>query len=279
MLIMMKNLPKIMRWPLLFVRYCFIINLIQVRRDKPVGELIAVLSGKGGTGKTSVCAGVAEALALSGEKVLCIDCDVGLRNLDIALAMSQTGSLSFLEVCQGEYSLDMAACHPAYPNLSFLTAPMNCPTEDIDIEAFGAMLDKARRKFSFVLLDAPAGIEAGFRLAARFVDRIVLVTGSDPAAVRDAARAAEVLELMGKQDIRLVVNRINKKMISAMNLTVDDIMDQAGVPLLGLVPEDSNVVLAAAFQQPLLGCTKGGAAAACRRIARRLQGLRVPVKI
>ena len=279
LLIMMKYLPKIMRKLLIFVRYCFIINLNLVRRDDCVGELIAILSGKGGTGKTSVCAGVAEALALSGEKVLCVDCDVGLRNLDIALALSQIGSLSFLEVCRGEYPLDMAARHPVYPNLFFLTAPMNCPTEEIDTEAFGAMLDNARRQFSFVLLDAPAGIEAGFRLAARFADRIVLVTGPDPAAVRDAARAAEVLELMGKQNIRLVVNRISKKMAGAMNLTVDDIMDEAGVPLLGLVPEDSNVVLSAAFQQPLLGYTKRGAAAACRRIAKRLQGLKVPVRI
>ena len=241
-----------------------------------MGELIAILSGKGGTGKTSVCAGIAEALALSGEKVLCIDCDVGLRNLDIALGLSQIGSLSFLEVCREEYSLDMATCHPEYPGLYFLTAPMTCPTDAIDPEVFGQMLQKARRQFSYVLLDAPAGIEAGFRLAARFADRIVLVTGSDPASVRDASRAAEVLELMGKHNIRLIVNRINKKMISAMGLTVDDIMDDAGIPLLGVIPEDPDVVLAAAFKEPLLEYTDKGAAAACRRIAKRIQGLRVP---
>lgn len=244
-----------------------------------MGELIAILSGKGGTGKTTVCAGLGEALALSGEKVLCIDCDVGLRNLDIALGLSQLGSLSFLEICRGEYSLDMATCHPVYPNLYFLTAPMTCPTDQISPEAFSAMLDAARRQFSYILLDAPAGIEAGFRLAARFADRTILVTGADPASVRDATRAAEILELMGKQNIRLIVNRISKKLVSALNLTIDDIMDQSGVSLLGLIPEDSNVVLSAAYQQPLLSCTKRGAAAACRRIAKRIQGLKVPVKI
>lgn len=244
-----------------------------------MGELIAILSGKGGTGKTTVCAGLGEALALSGEKVLCIDCDVGLRNLDIALGLSQLGSLSFLEVCRGEYALDMATCHPTYPNLYFLTAPMNCPTDQISPEAFGTMLDAARRQFSYILLDAPAGIESGFHLAARFADRTILVTGADPASVRDATRAAEILELMGKQNIRLIVNRISKKLVSALNVTVDDIMDQAGVSLLGLIPEDPNVVLSAAYQQPLLSCTKRGAAAACRRIAKRLQGLKVPVKI
>ncbi len=244
-----------------------------------MGELIAVLSGKGGTGKTSVCAGIASALALSGEKVLCIDCDIGLRNLDIALGISEIGALSFLEVCSGAYPLEMAARHPVYPSLHFLTAPMNCATEDIDPFAFADMLNQARRYYSYILLDAPAGLEAGFRLAARFADRIVLVTGADPAAVRDASRAAEVLELMGKHNIRLVVNRIHKKAIRTMGLTVDDIMDQAGLPLLGIVPEDLNVVLAASYRTPLLQCTYRGAAAACRRIAKRIQGRSVPISL
>ncbi len=242
-----------------------------------MGELIAVLSGKGGTGKTSVCAGVASALAQSGEKVLCIDCDIGLRNLDISLGISEIGALSFLDVCQGGYSLDMATSHPVYPNLYFLTAPVTCEAEGVDPEAFGRMLQAARKMFSYVFLDAPAGIEAGFRLAARFADRIILVTGSDPAAIRDASRAGEILETMGKTNIRMVVNRISKKMAKVMDLTVDDVMDRAGLPLLGIVPEDPSVVLAAAFRQPLLGYSSKGAAAACRRIAKRIQGLTVSV--
>lgn len=242
-----------------------------------MAELIAVLSGKGGTGKTSVCAGVASALAQLGEKVLCIDCDVGLRNLDISLGISELGALSFLDVCEGGYSLDQATQHPVFTNLYFLTAPVDCVADKVDMEAFRKMLQKARRQFSYVLLDAPAGIEAGFTLAAKFADRAILVTGPDPASVRDAARAADVLELMDKRNVRLVVNRINKKMFEAMDLTVDDVMDQAGLPLLGVVPEDSNVVLAAAFRQPLLGYTRKGAANACRRIAKRLQGLHVPI--
>ncbi|MBQ2002599.1 MAG: hypothetical protein II240_04815 [Bacteroidaceae bacterium] len=156
---------------------------------------------------------------------------------------------------------------------------MNCPADAIDQTAFGALLSTTRNQFDYIMLDAPAGIDAGFDLAARFADRIVLVTGPDPAAVRDAARAAQVLETMGKESIRLIVNRINKKMISTMNITVDDIMDRAGLPLLGIVPEDENVILAAAFRQPLLGYTKKGAAAACRRIARRIRGLRVTVRL
>ena len=243
-----------------------------------MGELIAVLSGKGGTGKTSVCAGIASALAFQGEAVLCIDCDVGLRNLDIALGISDLGSLSFLDVCRGDYSVTDAVHHPVFEKLQFLTAPVGCAATAIDVEAFGQMLQEARNHFAYVFLDAPAGIEAGFHLAARFADRIFLVTGPDPAAVRDAARASDVLELMGKENIRLIVNRINKKIASATKTTVDDIMDQSGLPLLGVVPEDSNVTLAAVYKTPLISYgRKSAAAAACCRIARRMQGYRTPI--
>ena len=234
---------------------------------------------KGGTGKTSVCAGVATALAQMGQKVLCIDCDIGLRNLDIALGLSELGTISFMDVCRGEYPLSMATVHPVYPNLHFLTAPMNCPSEAIDRLHFARMLDGARMHYHYIFLDAPAGIETGFALAAKSCDRVILVTGADPASIRDAGQAADMLTAMGKHNIRLVVNRIDEKMISAMKLTVDDVMDRAGVPLLGIVPEDPNVVLSAAFQKPLLKQTKKGAAAACKRIAQRILGKRVAVKL
>lgn len=246
-----------------------------------MGELIAVLSGKGGTGKTSVCAGVATALASLGSRVLCIDCDVGLRNLDISLGMSQVGALSFLEVCEGGYSLDKAAKSPHFPHLFFLTAPMNRSVDEIDPASFRQMLSQARKKFDYIFLDAPAGIDAGFRLAARFADRVLLVTGADPAAMRDAARAGELLELMGKTEVRLIVNRVNRKMVKAMALTIDDVMDNTGTPLIGVVPEDPDVTFSAAFGAPLLHyCdTNRGAAKACRCIAKRIQGLPVPISI
>ena len=243
-----------------------------------MAEVIAVLSGKGGTGKTTLCAGIATALALEGKQVLCIDCDVGLRNLDIALGLTELGAISFLEVCRGDYSLDYAAVHPVYPNLRFLTAPVNCQASSIDRFQFARMLDLARTRFQYIFLDAPAGIEAGFQLAAGAADRVVLVSNADPASIRDAGRSAEELERMGKP-ARLIVNRLRKKIFKTVGLTVDDIMDGAGLPLLGIVPEDENVVFAAAFGQPLLGYTDKGAASACRRIAKRLQGKRVKVRI
>lgn len=244
-----------------------------------MGEVITVLSGKGGTGKTTICAGVASALAISGRKVLCIDCDVGLRNLDIALGMSQENALSFLEVCRDGYSLDMATRHISFPNLFFLTAPVNGYAEDVDSQAFLELLRQAREIYDYIFLDAPAGLDAGFELSACYADRVILVTGADPAAVRDAARVGQLLELKEKTDIRLVVNRINKKLVSFMGWTVDDIMDNAGLPLLGVVPEDENVLFSASFRVPLLTYTRKGAAAACKRIAKRLEGHSVAIKI
>ena len=245
-----------------------------------MGELIAVASGKGGTGKTSVTAGVASALALTGKRVLCIDCDVGLRNLDISLGLAHTCPLTFLDVCSGGYALSQATVHPDFPTLHFLTAPMNCPPEAIDVTAFGAFLTSARRCYDYIFLDAPAGVDAGFRLAATYCDRCILVTGAGAAALRDAARTAQVLELMGKTNVRLVVNRIQRKLFRAMDITVDDLMDTAGLPLLGLVEEDREVTLAATFNRPLLMYKPRSAAAkAYRRIAKRIMGLPEPISI
>lgn len=245
-----------------------------------MGELFAVLSGKGGTGKTSVCAGIASALAAEGKRVLCIDCDIGLRNLDISLGMSECGALSFLDVSEGGYSLEQAAVHPLYPTLSFLTAPMNRRPEQIDPISFGDMLQLARCRFDFVFLDAPAGVDAGFRLVSQVADRCLLVTGAGAGAMRDAARVAELLELMDKKNIRLVVNRVDRDMLSVVRLTIDDVMDTAGLPLIGVVLEDPNVTLAASFGQPLLKYAKRcDAAKAFRRIARRIQGISEPVNL
>ena len=243
-----------------------------------MGELIAIVSGKGGTGKTSLCAGIAQALAESGERILCVDSDVGMRNLDIALGISHLGAISFQEAT--EYGLEKAAQHPQFPSLQFLTAPMNCSVDAVNLEDFGKLLEQARSRYDYVFLDAPAGVEAGFRLAARYADRVVVVTGSDPASVRDAGRAGQLLHGMDKNNVRIIVNRIDPYMVKAMRLTVDDIMDRTGLPLLGIVPEDPEVVLAAAFEKPLLKHKKrGAAAAACRRIAKRIQGRRVPVSL
>jgi len=244
-----------------------------------LGEVIAVLSGKGGTGKTSVCAGVSTALARMGHSVLAVDCDMGLQNLDISLALSDSGAISFVDVCEGGYRLDQAAVHHLFPALSFLTAPLNRTAESVDPEGFRNMIRAAKAQFDYTFLDAPAGIDAGFELAAKHADRCLIVTGADPAAIRDAARAAQRLELMGKTDVRLVVNRVSRKLFATMSVTVDDVMDNAGLPLIGVVPEDQNVTLAAAFGRPLIAHTSRGAAKACEAIAKRLEGRHIPLSL
>ena len=129
-------------------------------------------------------------------------------------------------------------------------------------------------------LDAPAGVDAGFRLTAQFADRFLLVTGAGPAAVRDASRVGDLLELMGKKNIRLIVNRVDKSMLGTVCLTIDDVMDAAGLPLAGIVPEDPHVTLAASFGQSLLRYSPNcKAAKASRRIARRIQGFHEPIAL
>jgi len=245
-----------------------------------VGSVVAVLSGKGGTGKTTACAGISVALALAGARVLCIDCDVGLRNLDIPLGLTDSGALSFQDVSEGGYALTQAAVHPNYPNLHFLTAPMNRSASQIDAAAFCRMLQQARESFDYVFLDAPAGVEEGFKLVSLAADRFIVVTGSGPAAIRDAARVGELLELAGKADVRMLVNRVDKTMLSILRLTVDDLMDSAGLPLLGVVLEDPDVPLAAASGMTLAAFNRRSSAAeSFRRIARRIQGYPEPIKL
>lgn len=243
----------------------------------PVGQVLAVISGKGGTGKTSLTAGVAACLAAEGQRVLCVDCDAGLRNLDISLGLSEEAVIPFTSVMDGECSVGDAAEHPDVPGLFLLTAPLLKEAGEIDPDAFGLLLNQARERYDWTLLDAPAGVGAGFRLAVRHADRAVVVSGADPASIRDAARAADLAELSGLKRIELVVNRVQPKIYRRMHKTIDDVMDGVGLPLLGFVPEDPDVTLAAAGNRPLALYTARGAAVACLHIARRLRGIKAPL--
>lgn len=241
-----------------------------------MGQVIAVISGKGGTGKTSLTAGVASCLAAEGQKVLCIDCDMGLRNLDLSLGLADEATVAFTDVMDGLYALEDAVTHPRIPGLDLLTAPVTKLPEDVDQEAFGRFLEEARTQYDWCLIDAPAGVGVGFQLATRYADELVVVAVADPASMRDAARAADLIELQDRPDrpMRLVVNRVSRRMYRKLRATVDDVMDGVGLPLLGIVPDDVSVTLAAAASEPLILYTSRGAAVACLHIARRLCGRR-----
>jgi septum site-determining protein MinD len=205
---------------------------------------------------------------------------VGLRNLDISLGLSESSALSFQDVSERNYPLEQAAVHPAYPTLFFLTAPMNRAVAQVNSDAFFEMLSQARSMFDYIFLDAAAGVDTGFQLVTTAADRFVVVTGSGPAAVRDATRVGELLELAGKPDVRLVVNRVDRTMLSVLDQTIDDVMDAAGLPLLGIVMEDPDVPMAAAYGMSLQQYNKRAVAAQCfRRIAKRIQGYPEPIRI
>ena len=250
---------------------------MNMREEQGVAQVLAVISGKGGTGKTSLCAGIASCLAMDGLRVLCIDLDVGLRNLDIALGMQDVAVLPFTALMRGEYSLQQATQHPTLASLFLLTAPVTEDPETIDADAFGRLLDAARDAFDWILLDAPAGVGALFRMATRYADEAAVVALADPASQRDAARAAELLLQEREIPARLIVNRAIPRLFARMHSTVDDVMDGVGLPLLGVVPDDTAVTLAAAEGKPLVQYTYHGAALACHHIAGRLCGRRVPL--
>ena len=242
-----------------------------------LAEIISFLSGKGGTGKSALCAGIATCLAQSGKRVLCIDADLGLRNLDIFLGLNGVESLSLLDVVSGHYPLCAATVHPQFPTLHFFTAPIHCSPEDIDPLLLQQFFTQAQETFDFIFLDGPAGIGAGMELVSRFAHRNVVVTLPDPASIRCAERCAQELEKRGATNCRLVVNRLYGDLMKALGKNIDDVMDEVGLPLLGIVPTDPNVSLAAAHGKALIKYTHFGATAACKRIAKRILGLNVPI--
>ena len=244
-----------------------------------MGQCIAVVSGKGGTGKTSFTAGVGEALALSGRKVLCLDCDVGLRNLDLALGLSDRALMDFSDVAQGRCSLESAVVeHPRLPGLFLLTAPVRTRGRPVTETQMADLLAEVRKRYDFCLLDAPAGLGSGFLLATAAADRAVVVTTTDPSSLRDAQHTVMELDRFGSGKLHLVVNRVRKKLLRSMHATIDDAIDKAGLPLIGVVPEDDALLLSLNRGTPLLlANSQSPAAWAYRNIAARLQGGRVPL--
>ena len=240
-----------------------------------MGSVIVVTSGKGGTGKTSITGGVSSCLARLGKSVLCIDMDIGLRNLDITLGLSDRALMDFSDVVLGRCSLEKAAVsHPDLPGLSLLTAPMSF-TPQLTQWQVQELLDQARKRYDYVMIDSPAGLGQGFQLATCGADRALVVSTNDASSLRDAQRT--VAELDRLDQIHLVMNRIQPKLLRQLRTTIDDAMDAAGLPLIGVVPEDPRVILSANQGRPLILGGRQGAANACLNIAKRIQGLRVPI--
>lgn len=243
-----------------------------------MGQVVAFVSGKGGTGKTTLSAAVAGFLAKRGRSVLCIDLDVGLRNLDISLGMRDEATVSFLDVMEGRCPLIAAPAHPLLPGLRVLTAPVTEP-DAIDGSGFFSLLEEARRQFDWVILDAPAGLGSIFRLSVRRAAKVLVVTQADPACLRDAQIAGAMSRALGSGWVRVVINRVDARLYRRMRTNVDDMMDAVGLSLIGLVPEHIDVLLASVWGTPLCNVPSCPAAIACCNIASRLEGEKVPLSL
>ena len=242
-----------------------------------MGNIIFTVSGKGGTGKTSISAGVTSCLSVLGHKTALVDADVGLRNVDIVLGVSEKTVMHFGDVIKGNVVLSEALVSRGdLPLLSILAAPGDtAPVSAGDIKR---LLGQLSEEFEFVWIDGPAGLSDWVRTVAELSGTVVVVVTPDVVSMRDASRISEMLDEMGKPPAYLVVNRVRPRLIKENGaLYVDDIMDGAGMPLLGIVPEDERVIAAANKGEPLVALAQDGAALAYRNIALRLLGERVPL--
>ncbi len=241
-------------------------------------KIIIIASGKGGTGKTSLTAGIAAGLAERGHRVLAIDGDRGMRNLDIALGMTDRVVFSFADVAKGMVSLRKASVqHPKILGLSFLTAPMQGqPFPELDIERLGKQMQASG--YEYCLIDGPAGLAPELYTFSAIATQAIVVSTPEQASVRGAERVARMLEEQHLARIRLVVNRVRARfMRHGWAQNIDDAMDETGLQLLGVVPEDAEIIVCANCGSNILARKRQGAAKAYRNIARRLDGERLPV--
>lgn len=242
-----------------------------------MGKIIAVVSGKGGTGKTTFTSNTGLSLASFGKKVLCLDCDITLRNLDLALGLSDSALMDFTDVMSGRCSLEAAVvAHPRYPSLHLLAAPLVFQALRLDVSDIRRLMAQIREQYDYCLVDAPAGLGQGFRMATQEADHVVVVTTSDVTALRDAQRTVMELDRFPSGKVHLVVGRVSKKLMRQMHATIDDAIDAAGLPLLGVVPEDTDVPKCLNRGVPLRD-NNYYAARAYDNIASRIIGRKVPL--
>ena len=238
-----------------------------------MGRVILVASGKGGTGKSTTTAALACALAELGRKVVCLDADAELRNLDLCLGLADTALMDYGDVltgrCQPEDALTPSR---DFPTLSLLAAPLEPPEEGPE-----KLVPWLKDHFDYCLLDCPGGLSTA-DLWAPWADLALVVATPDPCSQRDASRAAQALAGRGLSGTRLIINRVSRRFLRSTAATLDDTIDLVGLQLIGYVPEDPAVSLALVRGTPLLKLNHRGAAAAYRRIAARLDGQYVPLR-
>lgn len=242
-----------------------------------MGTSILMTSGKGGTGKTTCTAALASHLAGLGRKTVCVDCDAALRNLDLVLGLSEGVLWDFMDVMEGRTSLkDAVSAHPKIPGLWFLSAP-TALVSDSETPGFAALMEELKAEYDFVLLDCPAGIGSGFKLAASGADMAIIVSTGDLTSLRDGQRTAAELRGMGVENIRLLVNRVRARAYRRVRRNIDEIIDTVGARLLGVIREDDRVAEAGNLEIPLMLYKAGLINRQFSRVARRISGEKVPL--
>ena len=246
----------------------------------PTSRFILICSGKGGVGNTTLTANLGIALAKLGAKTAVLDADFGLRNLDLLLGLENRIVYTAQEVLAGSCRLEQALVkHKLEPNLALLPAGNPRMLEWLTPDDMLKVARMVGEHYSYVLIDAPAGVEGGFRNAMAAATESIVVTTPEVSAVRDADRVIGLLNTEGVKPIQLVLNRVRPKMIASQDmLAVEDVTDILALPLLGLVLEDEQVIVSTNRGEPLtLNGNASPAARAYTNVARRLLGEEVPL--
>ncbi len=246
-----------------------------------MGKIIAIASGKGGVGKTTVAANLSAALAQTGKKVLVIDTDIGLRNLDIVLGVQSVIVYDVTDVYDGKIDLEDACYHfDSYGELYFLPASQTIDKEDLNEEKFYDMVRKAKDRYDFVVLDCPAGIETGLKNAIRSADVTITVVTPDFASIRDADRMLLIAEQFGVKENYVIINKFNKKLVrKGMMPNVDEILTRLGTPLLGIWAQEDSMIQFQNRGELVLSDSRKKCVKEIKNTARRLTGEQIPVKI
>lgn len=244
-----------------------------------MGQVIVITSGKGGVGKTTTTANIGTGLALQRKKVVMIDTDIGLRNLDVVLGLENRIVYDLVDVVEGTCRLKQALIKDKrYENLYLIPAAQTRDKSAVTPEQMISICSDLRNDFDYILIDCPAGIEQGFKNAIAGADMAIVVTTPEISAVRDADRIIGLLEANEIRNPRLLVNRVRIDMVKRGDMmSIDDIIDILAIDLIGVVPDDENVVVSTNRGEPAVSDLKSAAGKSYRNITRRIMGEDIPI--
>lgn len=244
-----------------------------------MGEVIVVTSGKGGVGKTTTTANLGTGLAATNKKVCLVDADIGLRNLDVVLGLENRIVYDIVDVTTGVCRLRQALIKDKrFEGLHLLPAAQTKDKTAVNPEQMKELCEELRKEFDYVIIDCPAGIEQGFKNAIAGADRAIVVTTPEVSAVRDADRIIGLLEAADLRDPKLIINRYRPKMVNRGDMmSIDDMNEILAIDLLGVVPEDEQVVVTTNKGETVVRDDKSLSGQAYRNITRRIMGENVPL--